>query len=82
MTGKRQKILCINVYQDDLVKHAQRMKEDPQRTRDLMERHKSLAEGAVNNLKHHQHANTAQWKGLALARLQQGLAILIANTLK
>jgi len=81
-TGKGAKLLCINVYEEDLVRQAERMKADPQYTRDLMARHRSLAEGTVNNLKHHQQANDAQWKGLAMARLQLGLAILMANTLK
>ncbi len=81
-TGKQAKMLCINVYHDDLVRHAERMKEDPQRTRDLMGRHRALAEGTVNNLKNHLHSRDAHWKGLAMARLQLGLAIVMANTLK
>ncbi len=75
-------MLCINVYREDLEQHAERMKQDPARTRGLMGRHRALAEGTVNNLKNHLHASDAQWKGLAMARLQLGLAIVMINTLK
>ena len=75
-------MLCINVYRDDLKKHAERMKADPERTRDLMGRHRATTEGIVNILMNHQGVRHANWKGLALARLQVGLAILMQNTLK
>lgn len=81
-TGKGAKMVCINVYQDDLIRHAGRMKEDPERTRDLMGRHRALAEGTVNNLKHHLNGSHAQWKGLAMAYVQLGMAIVLGNTLK
>ena len=55
---------------------------DPAATRDLMARHRSLVEGTVNNLKNHLGAKHAQWKGLAMARLQFGLAIVMLNVLK
>ena len=74
-------MVCINVYQDDLVQQAQRMKEDPQRTRDIMGRHRVLAEGTVNNLKNHLGSKAAQWKGLAMAKVQLALAIVMLNTL-
>ena len=80
--GRRAKMLCINVYRDDLEQHAERMKQDPARTSDLLGRHRALAEGTVNNLKTHLQARDAQWKGLAMARLQLGLAIVMINTLK
>ncbi|MDA0836329.1 MAG: hypothetical protein O3B01_09795 [Planctomycetota bacterium] len=47
-----------------------------------MRRHRALVEGAFNNLKNHQGARTALWKGHALARLQLGLVILLAHALK
>ena len=47
-----------------------------------MARHRSLVEGTVNNLKHHVGAEHAWWKGLAMARLQFGLAIVMLNVLK
>jgi len=47
-----------------------------------MARHRATAEGMVNNLKNHQGASTAGWKGLAMARTQFGLSIIMANTLK
>ena len=75
-------MLCINVYQEDLIKQAQRMKEDPQRTRDIMGRHRTLAEGTVNNLKNHLGCKVALWKGLAMAKVQLALAIVMLNTLK
>ena len=75
-------MLCINVYRDDLEQHTDRMNQDPARTRDLMGRHRALAEGMVNNLKTHLQARDAQWKGLAMARVQLGLAIVMINTLK
>jgi hypothetical protein len=81
-TGKGAKMVCINVYQEDLVQQAQRMKEDPERTRNLMGRHRALAEGTVNNLKTHLRSRDAQWKGLAMARVQLALAIVLLNTLK
>ena len=75
-------MLCINVYQDDLIQQAKRMKEDPQRTRNIMGRHRALAEGTVNNLKNHLGCKVAQWKGLAMAKVQLALAIVMLNTLK
>ena len=75
-------MLCVNVYREDLKIHAQRMKADPERTRDLMERHRAMSEGIVNNLMNHQGVRHAKWKGLALTRLQVGLAIVMINTLK
>ena len=47
-----------------------------------MARHRSLAESTVNNLKHHLGAEHAWWKGLAMARVQFGLAIVMLNLLK
>ena len=58
------------------------MKADPERTRDLMGRHRAMSEGIVNILMNHQGVRHACWKGLALARLQVGLAIILQNTLK
>jgi hypothetical protein len=75
-------MLCVNVYREDLVIHAARMQADPQRTRDLMGRHRAMSEGIVNNLMNHQGVRHACWKGLALARSQVGLAVLLLNTLK
>ena len=81
-TGKGQRILAVNVYREDVARHAARMAADPERTRDLMARHRSLAESTVNNLKHHLGADHAWWKGLAMARVQLGLAIVMLNLLK
>jgi len=81
-TGKGSKMLCVNVYREDLAIHAERMKADPERTRDLMGRHRAMSEGIVNNLMNHQGARYAKWKGLAMARVQVGLAIVMINTLK
>ena len=81
-TGKGSKMLCVNVYREDLAIHAERMNADPERTRDLMGRHRAMSEGIVNNLMNHQHVRYAKWKGLALARVQVGLAIVMINTLK
>jgi len=81
-TGKNPRMLCISVYREDLDRHAAQMKADPQRTRDLLGRHRATAEGIVNNLMNHQGVRHARWKGLALARVQVGLAIVILNTLK
>ncbi|MHB8898176.1 MAG: hypothetical protein ACYC6Y_05475 [Thermoguttaceae bacterium] len=58
------------------------MKVDPERTRDLMGRHRAMSEGIVNNLMNHQTARHAKRKGLAMARVQVGLAIVMINTLK
>jgi hypothetical protein len=58
------------------------MKADPAETRDLMGRHRALVEGTANHLKHHEGTRRALWKGLALARLQFGLAILALNVAK
>jgi hypothetical protein len=80
--GQNPRMLCINVYREDLGIHAARMQADPQRTRDLMGRHRAMSEGIVNNLMNHQGVRHACWKGLALARLQVGLAVLLLNTLK
>ena len=46
-------MLCVNVYREDLKIHAARMKADPQRTRDLLGRHRATTEGIVNNLMNH-----------------------------
>jgi len=81
-TGKGAKMLCVNVYREDLAIHAERMKADPVRTRDLMGRHRAMSEGIVNNLMNHQGVRHAKWKGLALARVQVGLAVVMLNTLK
>ncbi len=75
-------MLCVSVYREDLEKHASRMKADPERTRDLLGRHRATVEGIVNNLMNHQGVRHARWKGLALARVQVGLAIVLLNTLK
>ncbi len=75
-------MLCVNVYRQDLEIHAARMKADPDRTRDLMGRHRAMSEGLVNVLMNHQGVRHASWKGLALARLQVGLAVIMQNTLK
>lgn len=80
--GKNPRMLCVNVYREDLEKHASRMKADPERTRDLLGRHRATVEGIVNNLMNHQGMRHARWKGLALARVQVGLAIVLLNTLK
>ena len=81
-TGKGPKILCVHRYRDDINKQAERMEADPEKTRDLMGKHRAITEGAVNNLKTHQGARNAAWKGLAMARAQFGTAIILANTLK
>jgi hypothetical protein len=81
-TGKGPRMLCVNVYGEDLEIHAARMKADPERTRDLMGRHRAMSEGMVNILMNHQGVRHARWKGLAPARLQVGLAIIMQNTLK
>ena len=81
-TGKNPRMLCVNVYREDLEIHAARMKADPERTRDLLGRHRATSEGIVNNLMNHQGVRHARWKGLALARVQVGLAIVMLNTLK
>ena len=75
-------MLCVNVYSEDLEIHAARMTADPERTRDPMGRHRAMSEGMVNILMNHHGVRHARWKGLALARLQVGLAILMQNTLK
>ena len=75
-------MLCVNVYREDLEIHAARMKADPDQTRNLMGRHRAITEGIVNNLMNHQSVRHAHWKGLALARVQVGLAIVMLNTLK
>lgn len=80
--GKNPRMLCVNVYREDLEKHAARMRADPDRTRDLMGRHRATAEGIVNNLMNHLGVRNARWKGLALARVQVGLAIVLLNTVK
>ena len=80
--GKGQKILCVNVYREDLALHTERMKADPQQTRDLMGRHRAMSEGMVNNLMNHQGVRYARWKGLAMARLQVGLAVVMISVLK
>jgi hypothetical protein len=80
--GKGPRMLCVNVYREDLRIHAARMKADGQRTRDLMGRHRAMSEGIVNNLMNHQGVRHARWKGLALARVQVGLAVILLNTLK
>ena len=49
---------------------------------DLMGRHRAMSEGIVNNLMNHQGVRYAKWKGLALARVQVGLAVVMLNTLK
>ena len=81
-TGKGPRTLAVNVYREDLARHAARMEADPAVTRDLMARHRSLVEGTVNNLKNHLGAKHAWWKGLAMARLEFGLAIIMLNLLK
>jgi hypothetical protein len=81
-TGKGSKMLCVNVYREDLAIQAERMMADPQRTRDLMGRHRAMSEGIVNNLMNHLGVRHAKWKGLALARVQVGLAVVMLNTLK
>ena len=81
-TGKGARMLCVNVYREDLAIHAERMRADSERTRDLMGRHRAMSEGIVNNLMNHQNVRHAKWKGLALARVQVGLAIVMINTIK
>ena len=61
--GKRPRMLCVNVYREDLQIHAARMKTD-------------------EDLTNHQGVRHARWKGLARARLQAGLAIILLHTLK
>jgi hypothetical protein len=80
--GKTPRMLAVNVYREDLESHAARMTADPERTRDLMGRHRATTEGIVNNLMNHLGVRHARWKGLALARVQVGLAIMVLNTLK
>jgi len=75
-------MLGVNVYRDDMARHQARMEEAPEVTRDLMARHRSLVEGTVNNLKNHLGTKHARWKGLAMARLQFALAIVMLNLLK
>ena len=41
-----------------------------------------MSEGIVNNLMNHRGIRYAHWKGLALARVQVGLAIVMLNLLK
>ena len=65
-----------------MARHAARMEADPEITRDLMARHRALAEGTVNNLKNHQGTKRSLWKGFAMARLQFALAIVMLNLLK
>ena len=76
------KMLGVHVYRGDFKRQAARMAADPTKTRDLMGRHSCLSEGVAANLKNHQHARTAFWKGQAMARLQLGLALIMMNTLK
>ena len=78
-TGKGPRMLGVNVYREDMARQAARMEESPEVTRDLMARHRSLVEGTVNNLKHHQRTKRALWKGLAMARLQFALGIVMLN---
>jgi hypothetical protein len=80
--GKNPRMLSVNVYREDLEKQAARMRADPERTRDLMGRHRATTEGIVNNLMNHLGVRHARWKGLALARVQVGLAIMVLNTVK
>ncbi len=80
--GKGAKMLCVNVYREDLEIHAARMKVDPDQARGLMGRHRAITEGIVNHLMNHQDVRYAHWKGLALARLEVGLAIVMLNTFK
>ena len=80
--GKGPRMPCVNVYREDLKIHAARMKADRERTRDLMGRHRATSEGLVNVLMNHQGVRHACRKGLALARLQVGPAIILGNTLK
>ena len=49
-TGKGARDLAVNVYREDLARQKARMEANPEVTRDLMGRHKALAEGTVNNL--------------------------------
>ena len=81
-TGKGPRTLGVNVYRDDMARQNARMEERPEVTRDLMARHRALAEGTVNNLKNHLGTKHALWKGLAMARLQFALAIVMLNLLK
>ncbi len=62
--GKGAKMLCVNVYRDDLEIHAARRKADPDQTRGLMGRHRAISEGIVNNLMNHQDVRYAHWKGV------------------
>jgi hypothetical protein len=41
-----------------------------------------MAGGIVNNLMNHQGVRHARWKGLAMARVQVGLGIVLLNTFK
>jgi hypothetical protein len=81
-TGQGPRVLAVNAYRDDVARYEARMKADPAETRDLMARHRALVEGTANHLKHHEGTRRALWKGLALARLQFGLAILALNVAK
>lgn len=80
--GKGPKILCVQVHRDDFNMQAEWMAADPEETRDLLGRHRTLVEGTVNNLKNHQGAGHAHWKGQAFAKLQLGLPVLLANAQK
>ncbi len=53
-------MLCFNVHREDLAIHAERMNADPERTGDLMGRHRAMNEGIVNNLMNHQHVRYAK----------------------
>ena len=81
-TSKGPRSLSVNVYREDIARYEARMKADPEVTRDLMSRHRPILEGTVNNLKHHLGTERALWKGLAMARLQCGLAIAMLNVVK
>ncbi len=75
-------MLCVNEYREDVEIHTARMKTDPDRTRDPLGRYRAISEGMVNVLMNHQGVRHARWKGLALARLQVGLAVILQNTRK
>ena len=47
-TRKGPRMLCVNVYREDLQLHAARMKADPERTRDLLGRHRAMSEGVAS----------------------------------
>ena len=61
--GVDPRMLCVNVYREDLPTHAARRKANPARTRDLLGRHRAMSQGIVNNLMNHQGVRHALRSG-------------------